>query len=60
MEYRQAVRALYARVPTRMEPTLARIRHLVELLDHPERTAPAIHLTGTNGKTTSAAWRPCC
>jgi dihydrofolate synthase/folylpolyglutamate synthase len=54
MEYRQAVRALYARVPTRMEPTLARIRHLVELLDHPERTAPAIHLTGTNGKTTSA------
>src|SRR6266542_336931 len=41
MEYRQAVRALYARVPTRMGPTL-------------ERTAPAIHLTGTNGKTTSA------
>ena len=54
MEYRQAVRALYARVPTRMEPTLARIQHLVELLDHPERTAPAIHLTGTNGKTSTA------
>jgi dihydrofolate synthase/folylpolyglutamate synthase len=54
MEYRQAVRALYARVPTRMGPTLDRIQHLVELLDHPERTAPAIHLTGTNGKTTSA------
>jgi dihydrofolate synthase/folylpolyglutamate synthase len=54
MEYRQAVRALYDRVPTRMGPTLERIQHLVELLDHPERTAPAIHLTGTNGKTTSA------
>ncbi len=54
MEYRQAVRALYARVPTRMGPTLERIQHLVDLLDHPERTAPAIHLTGTNGKTTSA------
>jgi dihydrofolate synthase / folylpolyglutamate synthase len=54
MDYRDAVRALYARVPTRMGPTLERIQHLVELLDHPERTAPAIHLTGTNGKTTSA------
>jgi dihydrofolate synthase/folylpolyglutamate synthase len=54
MEYRQAVRALYARMPGRIGPTLERIRHLVELLDHPERTAPAIHLTGTNGKTTSA------
>ncbi len=54
MEYRQAVRALYARMPARIGPTLERIQHLVELLDHPERTAPAIHLTGTNGKTTSA------
>jgi dihydrofolate synthase/folylpolyglutamate synthase len=54
MEYRQAVRALYDRVPTRMGPTLERIQHLVDLLDHPERTAPAIHITGTNGKTTSA------
>jgi dihydrofolate synthase/folylpolyglutamate synthase len=54
MEYRQAVRALYARMPARIGPTLERIQHLVELLDHPERTAPALHLTGTNGKTTSA------
>jgi dihydrofolate synthase / folylpolyglutamate synthase len=54
MEYRDAVRALYARIPTRMGPTLARITRLLELLDHPERTAPAVHLTGTNGKTTTA------
>jgi dihydrofolate synthase/folylpolyglutamate synthase len=54
MEYREAVRALYARMPSRIGPTLERIEHLVDLLDHPERTAPAIHLTGTNGKTTSA------
>jgi dihydrofolate synthase/folylpolyglutamate synthase len=54
MEYREAVRALYARMPSRVGPTLERIEHLVDLLDHPERTAPAIHLTGTNGKTTSA------
>ena len=54
MEYRDAVRALYARIPTRMGPTLARITRLLELLDHPERTAPTVHLTGTNGKTTTA------
>ena len=54
MEYREAIRALYARMPSRIGPTLERIAHLVDLLDHPERTAPAIHLTGTNGKTSSA------
>jgi dihydrofolate synthase / folylpolyglutamate synthase len=54
MDYREAVEALYARVPTRMGPSLERISHLLDLLDHPERTAPAIHLTGTNGKTTTA------
>jgi dihydrofolate synthase / folylpolyglutamate synthase len=54
MDYQQAVEALYARMPTRMGPSLERISHLAELLDHPERTAPAVHLTGTNGKTTTA------
>jgi dihydrofolate synthase/folylpolyglutamate synthase len=54
MEYRDAVAALYARMPTRMAPSLDRISRLAELLDHPERTAPAVHLTGTNGKTTTA------
>jgi dihydrofolate synthase / folylpolyglutamate synthase len=54
MEYADAVAALYARMPTRMGPSLDRITRLTELLDHPERTAPAVHLTGTNGKTTTA------
>jgi dihydrofolate synthase / folylpolyglutamate synthase len=54
MDYREAVAALYARMPTRMGPSLERISHLAELLDHPERTAPAVHLTGTNGKTSTA------
>ena len=54
MDYQQAVEALYARMPTRMGPSLERISHLADLLDHPERTAPAVHLTGTNGKTTTA------
>ena len=50
-DYQDAVDALYARMPTRMGPSLERITRLTELLDHPERTAPAVHLTGTNGKT---------
>ena len=54
MDYDDAVEALYARMPTRMGPSLDRINRLAELLDHPERTAPAIHLTGTNGKTSTA------
>jgi dihydrofolate synthase / folylpolyglutamate synthase len=54
MDYQQAVEALYDRRPTRMGPSLERISHLAELLDHPERTAPAVHLTGTNGKTSTA------
>jgi dihydrofolate synthase/folylpolyglutamate synthase len=41
-------------MPTRMGPSLERISRLAELLDHPERTAPAVHLTGTNGKTSTA------
>jgi dihydrofolate synthase/folylpolyglutamate synthase len=54
MDYQDAVEALYARMPTRMAPSLERITRLADLLDHPERTAPAVHLTGTNGKTTTA------
>jgi dihydrofolate synthase/folylpolyglutamate synthase len=54
MDYRDAVAELYARMPTRMGPSLDRITRLAELLDHPERTAPAVHLTGTNGKTSTA------
>jgi dihydrofolate synthase/folylpolyglutamate synthase len=38
-----------------MRPTTERIEALCEALDHPERSAPAIHITGTNGKTSTAA-----
>lgn len=36
------------------KPSLHRIAALCELLDHPERVVPCIHVTGTNGKTSSA------
>jgi dihydrofolate synthase/folylpolyglutamate synthase len=35
-------------------PDLSRMRRLVDVLGHPERAAPAIHVTGTNGKTSTA------
>jgi dihydrofolate synthase/folylpolyglutamate synthase len=36
-----------------MPPSLHRIEALCEALDHPEATVPAIHVTGTNGKTST-------
>ncbi|HEX4015336.1 MAG TPA: folylpolyglutamate synthase/dihydrofolate synthase family protein [Frankiaceae bacterium] len=46
--------ALAGRFPHRMIPDLDRMRQLVDLLGHPERAYPTIHLTGTNGKTSTA------
>jgi dihydrofolate synthase/folylpolyglutamate synthase len=38
----------------RLQPTTERIRALVELLGEPQDSFRAIHLTGTNGKTSTA------
>ncbi len=38
----------------RMQPTKARIEALLDLLGQPQRSYRAIHLTGTNGKTSTA------
>ena len=35
-------------------PDLSRMEALVDVLGHPERSAPVIHVTGTNGKTSTA------
>ncbi|MGA4669568.1 bifunctional folylpolyglutamate synthase/dihydrofolate synthase [Propionibacteriaceae bacterium Y1923] len=39
----------------RVAPSLGRIQALCDLLGNPERSAPVIHLTGTNGKGSTAA-----
>jgi dihydrofolate synthase/folylpolyglutamate synthase len=52
--FTQALRALEARQPTRMVPDLDRMRALSDLLNHPQRNYPSIHITGTNGKTSTA------
>lgn len=47
--------ALATRWPeSRIDPTLDRMRTLVELMDDPQHRYPVIHITGTNGKTTTA------
>jgi dihydrofolate synthase / folylpolyglutamate synthase len=38
----------------KIEPTLERVRRLVELLGDPQKAYPVVHLTGTNGKTSTA------
>src|SRR6476469_3149358 len=47
--------ALLSRWPeTRLEPSLDRIRAFTELLGDPQTTYRLIHLTGTNGKTSTS------
>ena len=53
--YAEVERALLDRWPeTRLDPTLDRIEALVELLGDPQRAYQVVHLTGTNGKTSTA------
>lgn len=53
--YAEAEDALLSRWPeTRIDPTLDRILALTELLGDPQRAYPVIHLTGTNGKTSTS------
>src|SRR4051812_13248003 len=47
-------KALEERFPSRMVPDLDRITDLLDLLGSPQRSYPSIHITGTNGKTTTA------
>src|SRR4051812_11689009 len=47
--------ALLARWPeSRLDPSLARISALVDLLGSPQRAYPVVQVAGTNGKTTTA------
>jgi len=39
---------------TKLEPSVGRIAALVDLLGEPQRAYPSIHITGTNGKTSTA------
>jgi dihydrofolate synthase/folylpolyglutamate synthase len=53
--YAEVADALLSRWPeSRLDPTLDRIAAFTELLGEPQRAFPVIHLTGTNGKTSTA------
>ena len=52
---REVEREIFARRPEHsIEPSLDRIRALTSLLGDPQRSYPVIHITGTNGKTSTA------
>lgn len=52
--YDQVVQEILDRTPEHMpEPTLHRVARVMELMGDPQRAFPMIHLTGTNGKTST-------
>jgi len=53
-EFDDVVAALDKRGFTRMVFDMQKIRDLMDVLGSPQRAYPAIHLTGTNGKTSTA------
>src|SRR5690242_2734162 len=53
--YAEVERALLGRWPeTRLEPSLDRIAAICRLLGDPQHAYPVVHLTGTNGKTSTS------
>jgi dihydrofolate synthase / folylpolyglutamate synthase len=53
-EYDEVNAALLARGFTRIAFDMQKIRDLMDVLGSPQRAYPAIHITGTNGKTSTA------
>ncbi|WP_214417289.1 bifunctional folylpolyglutamate synthase/dihydrofolate synthase [Sphaerisporangium fuscum] len=55
MEYQAVEKAILQRgVEWKIDPTLDRINALMDLLGHPQRAYPIVHITGTNGKSSTA------
>jgi dihydrofolate synthase/folylpolyglutamate synthase len=55
----ESLREVYAEIMSRapehdIDPTLARVQRVLELLGDPQRAFRSIHLTGTNGKSSTA------
>jgi dihydrofolate synthase/folylpolyglutamate synthase len=53
--YEAAVRGIRSRgVEWDLDPTLERVRDLADIMGSPQRAYPVIHITGTNGKSSTA------
>jgi len=55
MTYRKAEDYLFVRRAKDMKLGLKNMQDLVDLLNHPERQFPSVHIAGTNGKGSTAA-----
>ena len=53
-DFVRAEQELTERGPGRMVPDRSRIEALLDLLGSPQLAYPSVHLTGTNGKTSTA------
>ncbi|MDI2127373.1 folylpolyglutamate synthase/dihydrofolate synthase family protein [Yinghuangia seranimata] len=54
-ELRAVEAELVSRWPeTKIEPSITRVAALMDVLGEPQRSYPVIHITGTNGKTSTA------
>lgn len=58
-DYDSVVSGLFARQPEHLIPDLERIAMLCQLLGRPELAYPAVQITGTNGKGSTAAMISC-
>lgn len=56
MRYGEAILDFEARKPSVIKLTLDRIAAITEFLSHPENIYPSIHIAGTNGKGSTAAF----
>jgi dihydrofolate synthase/folylpolyglutamate synthase len=54
VDFGQALIELDSRQPERIGPSLERIMRIASMLGDPQLTYPTIHITGTNGKTTTS------
>lgn len=50
MTFDEAIAVLDARIRFGVQPGLERMWALMDVLDHPQRTYPCLHVSGTNGK----------
>ncbi len=55
MTFSEATAYLQALRPAGMQMGLTRMEHAMNVLGHPERTFPVIHVAGTNGKGSTSA-----
>lgn len=53
--FKTVSREIFSRMPEhKMDPTMARVERVLELLGDPHRAFRTIHITGTNGKSSTA------